>query len=108
MPENSLKTLSETRRVINRNNSKVSPGIADAGGIMKMPNPLPLPFTITHITGRILSSRQPVVLGALEAARHKGFITYEVIQTAEGMILDFFKGRAEDNEHGSGGVRLRA
>ena len=59
------------------------------------------PCTTTDITGRSLSIRKPVVLGALEAARRKELITYEVIQTAEGVILVSINGRAEDNEHGS-------
>ena len=47
-----------------------------------------------------------MIIGALEPLREKGSITYEVVQTAEGLILAGINGLKEDNAGGSWWYRV--
>jgi len=53
------------------------------------------------MNGHLIDVKRPVVFGALEAARTKESMSYEVLHTAEGLILVSINGLSEDNEGGS-------
>ena len=53
------------------------------------------------MNGHFIDVKRPVLFGALEAARRKGSLTYEVIHTAEGLILVSINSLSEDNQGGS-------
>lgn len=53
------------------------------------------------MNGHAIDIRRPVLFGSLEAARKKGGLSYEVIYTAEGLILASINNLSEDNQGGS-------
>ena len=59
----------------------------------------------TDMNGSRIEIRRPIALGTLEAASRKRFFKYQIIQTAEGLIIASIAGLCEDNRNGSWWVR---
>ncbi|MDD5205221.1 MAG: DUF4430 domain-containing protein [Desulfobacterales bacterium] len=63
-------------------------------------------LSTSDVNGDWIEVKRPVLLGALEAARRQGILTYETIRTAEGLILLSVNDLSENNRDGSWWFRV--
>jgi len=99
--KDTIRSIRKAIRVNPARNVKVRLRVEDNGRLLCDEQVSFSGFKTGDINGRTIDIKRPALIGILEAARKKGFLDYQVIKTAEGLILVSINGLEENNLNGS-------